>query len=311
MSMSALATIEGLEGRAEYVTAGDGTRVRYARFSAEEPVARTLLLPGFTEFIEKHLETVAELLERGHEVLIVDWRGQGLSDRALSDHHRGYVVSMELFLSDLREILEATEFAPRQAAAPFYVIGHSMGGHLALRAAAELRLPFNKMIIVAPMIDIQTGHFPRRLSPILARGAVLLGMAAWYPPGAGGYDAKARRFEGNLLTHDPVRFKRTHDQISRDPRLALGNPTFGWIDAAFRSIKRLAEPSMLARIQQPVLIFRAGREAIVSNPALEWLHRQLSNARLVDLVDAKHEILNETDKTRAAFWHEADIFLGE
>jgi lysophospholipase len=152
---------------------------------------------------------------------------------------------------------------------------------------------------------------PRRLSPVLARGAVLLGMAVWYPPGTGGYGAKARRFEGNLLTQDPVRFKRVHDQISRDPRLALGNPTFGWIDAAFRSIKHLAEPSMLARIQQPVLIFQAGREAIVSNPALEWLQRRLSNARLVDLVDAKHEILNETDKTCREFWHEIDIFLDE
>lgn len=311
MSMNPLATIEDLEGREGYVTAGDGTRVRYARFSPDKPVARTLLLPGFTEFIEKHLETVAELLERGHEVLIVDWRGQGLSDRALSDRHRGYVVSMELFLSDLREVLEATAFAPRQAGEPFYVIGHSMGGHLALRAAAEMRLPFDKMIVVAPMIDIQTGHFPRRLSPILARGAVLLGMAAWYPPGAGGYDAKTQIFEGNLLTHDPVRFQRTHDQITRDPRLALGNPTFGWIDAAFRSIRRLAEPDVLARIQQPVLIFRAEREAIVSNPALERLQRQLPDARLVDLADAKHEILNETDKTRAAFWHDADIFLGE
>jgi lysophospholipase len=103
--MSALAKIEDLGGRAGYVTAWDGTRVRYARFSPRKPVARTLLLPGFTELIEKHLETVAELLERDHEVLIVDWRGQGLSDRALSDRHRGYVVSMELFLSDLCEIL--------------------------------------------------------------------------------------------------------------------------------------------------------------------------------------------------------------
>jgi lysophospholipase len=185
-----------------------------------------------------------------------------------------------------------------------------MGGHLALRAAAEMSLPFNKIIVVAPMMDIQTGYFPRRFSAVLARGVVLLGMAAWYPPGAGGYDAKARRFEGNLLTHDPMRFKRVHDQISREPRLALGNPTFGWIDAAFRSIKHLARPSMLARIQQPVLIYPAGCEAIISNPALEWLQRRLSNARSVDLVDAKHEILNETDKIRSIFWHETDIFFG-
>ena len=39
MSMNPLATIEDLEGREGYVTAGDGTRVRYARFSPDASVA--------------------------------------------------------------------------------------------------------------------------------------------------------------------------------------------------------------------------------------------------------------------------------
>ena len=60
-----LPTIESLGGRQEFVTAGDGTRLRYAMFRPENPVARTLFFPGFTEFIEKHLETITEFLERG------------------------------------------------------------------------------------------------------------------------------------------------------------------------------------------------------------------------------------------------------
>lgn len=287
---------------------GDGTCVRFARFRPDNPVARTLMLPGFTEFIEKHLETIADLLERRHEVLCVDWRGQGLSDRALGDRHRGYVSSMELFLSDLREILEVTEFASG-GTTPFTVIGHSMGGHLALRAAAGREVPFERIIAVAPMVDILTGHFPRALSPWLARAATVMGMSAWYPPGAGGYGVKAMTFEGNPLTHDGARFQRTHDLIAREPRLALGNPTFGWVNAAFASIDQLKDPATIARIQQPVLIVRAGQEQIVSNAAQEWLCRELPNARLVDIAAAKHEILNETDAVRATFWREVDAFL--
>jgi lysophospholipase len=309
MSMAELPTIESLGGRQEFVTTGDGTRLRYARFRPDNPVARTLLFPGFTEFIEKHLETIAELLERDHEVLCVDWRGQGLSDRALPDRHRGHISSMELFLSDLREILEMSEFAAGAKPGRLNVIGHSMGGHLALRAAGELGLPFDRIIVIAPMIDILTGPFPRALAPLLARAAVMLGLAGWYPPGAGGYDDSRKVFEGNPLTSDRERFQRTHDLIARDPRLALGNPTFGWINAAFASIRRLVGPSLISKVRQPVLMFRAGEEKIVSNAAQENLCQELSNARLVDLPDARHEILNETDAIRAMFWSEVDEFF--
>lgn len=310
MSSNDLPTIESLGGHASFATMGDGTRVRHARFVPAAPVARTLLLPGFTEFIEKHLETISELLERGHEVLCMDWRGQGLSDRALADRHRGHVASMELFLSDLREVLEVTEFGRSRKGLPYNVIGHSMGGHLALRAAAEVDREIERLILIAPMVDIETGAFPRALSPFLARLAVALGLSGVYPPGAGGYGKSSTIFEGNLLTNDPARFRRTHAYIEREPKLALGNPTFGWINAAFKSIDRLAALGKSGSIAQPVLIFRAGQERIVSNAAQEGLRAALPNARLVDIPDAKHEILNETDAVRAVFWREADAFLG-
>lgn len=304
-----LPTIESIGGQQSFAVMADGTRVRYARFRPEAPVARTVFLPGFTEFIEKHLETISELLDRRHEVLCLDWRGQGLSDRALPDRHRGYVASMELFLSDLREILEITEFGRERPDLRYFLIGHSMGGHLALRASAQAGEPVERIIVIAPMIDIETGAFPRAISPFLARLAVALGLAGRYPPGAGGYGDTARTFDGNDLTNDEARFRRTHAFIDREPALALGNPTFGWITAAFRSIESLRRPETIARIRQPVLIVGAGDERVVSKDALSWLEGALADARLVEIAGAKHEILNETDAVRTIFWREADAFL--
>jgi lysophospholipase len=305
-----LPTIESVGGTASFTTMADGTRVRHARFRPDRPVARTLMLPGFTEFIEKHLETISELLDRQHEVLCLDWRGQGLSDRALADRHRGYVASMDLFLSDLREILEVTGFSKDRGGLPYSVIGHSMGGHLAFRAAAEVDPAIERLVLIAPMIDIETGAFPRTLSPFLARLAVALGLSGAYPPGAGGYGKSSATFEGNTLTRDEARFRRTHAFIERAPELALGNPTFGWINAAFKSIDQLLALSRNGKVRQPVLIFRAGEERIVSNKAQGDLRDALSDARLVDIPGAKHEILNETDAVRAVFWREVDAFLG-
>jgi len=287
--------------------AQDGTRVRFAQFMPSKPRAHILFLPGFSEFIEKHLETIGEFKARGCGLLCIDWRGQGLSDRALQDRRRGYVSSMDLFVSDMAGILEQTDFLAGEV--PCILLGHSMGGHLALRVAMEIPGRVNWIVLCAPMIDILTGALPRSLAPLIARLAVSLGLAGHNLPGAGCRGDRHHEFEGNLLTHDANRFYRTQEQIARNPDLAINTPTFGWIDAAFRSIKQVNQPDRLALIRAPILLFQAGQERIVSNSAQDWLCSILPNAWKIEVPTARHEILSETDAVRAVFWREVDRFL--
>src|SRR5579859_1726679 len=80
----------------------DGTAVRYARWPAERRERGTAcLLQGRAEFIEKYFEVVQELRSRGLSVIAFDWRGQGLSDRALADPHKGHVESFRQYDTDL------------------------------------------------------------------------------------------------------------------------------------------------------------------------------------------------------------------
>ena len=78
-------TIESTGGTVEFPKMADGVRIRIATFPA--PAGGTagtiLMLTGFTEFIEKGLESIAALRARGYGVVTFDWRGQGLSDRLL------------------------------------------------------------------------------------------------------------------------------------------------------------------------------------------------------------------------------------
>ena len=46
---------------------------------AKKDVATIVILPGFTEFCEKYSSHVLRLHQSGHNVLIIDWPGQGLS----------------------------------------------------------------------------------------------------------------------------------------------------------------------------------------------------------------------------------------
>src|SRR5690606_32795834 len=93
--------ISGQGGRVDWLVTSDGKRVRTACFPADGAGAHVLLLNGRTEFIEKHLETITALRDRGFTVWTLDWRGQGRSDRLMADAQPGYVRTFDDFIGDL------------------------------------------------------------------------------------------------------------------------------------------------------------------------------------------------------------------
>ena len=63
--------------------------LRFARFAPPPGRKGTVcVFPGRAEFIEKYFEVVRDLRARGFAVATIDWRGQGLSDRALPNAAR-------------------------------------------------------------------------------------------------------------------------------------------------------------------------------------------------------------------------------
>ena len=70
----------------------DGAELRFARWAPPPGRKGTVcVFGGRGEMIEKYFETVRDLRDRGFAVATIDWRGQGLSDRALSDPRKGHV----------------------------------------------------------------------------------------------------------------------------------------------------------------------------------------------------------------------------
>ena len=61
----------------------DGTKLRAALWEPTRGPARgtMCICPGRGEYIEKYFEVVADLRRRGYAVAIMDWRGQGGSER--------------------------------------------------------------------------------------------------------------------------------------------------------------------------------------------------------------------------------------
>jgi lysophospholipase len=288
------------------VLAQDGLTLRAVRWVGSTPRGTVVIAPGRGEFIEKYFEVVEELLTRHFDVVIMDWRGQGLSERELANRHKGHIDDFLIYERDLvslgRQVLEP--FCPK----PWFALGHSMGGAILLAHAHHGADLFERIVLSAPMIDLQGIKFPR-----LARGFAevldIIGLGGAFIPGGSKWPITRYPFEGNVLTSDRARYTRYAAVAAAMPELTIGDPTIGWANAAFRLMRQFEEPDFARRTMTPILILAAGADRVVKTSAIEAFASRLKAGRHLTIPYARHDLLLETDAIRAQVWAAFDAFV--
>ena len=300
--------------RAAYLTTPDGIRLRYAHFpkTAGAPRGTICLVQGRTEFIEKYFETIADFQARGFAVATFDWRGQGGSQRLISDPRLGYVDTFADYLRDL-QAFHGQVLLP-DCPPPLYLVGHSMGGLISLLAAERDRLMFERLFVTAPMLAID-----HPLSGLLGLGGVAAmaeflsfaglgrlpsGRRADRPPSAAG-------FPGNPVTSDVTRYMRSVDILAARPELMVGAPTIRWAAAAFRAMARAARDDFPGAVRTPVLMLAAARDMVVSTAAIEQLGLRMRTGRHAVIAASRHELFMENDAIRGQVLAAFDAFITE
>jgi lysophospholipase len=289
------------------VRAADGVPLRAARWLPPGPVQGTVcVLQGRAEFIEKYFETVGDLLMRGFAVVAFDWRGQGLSGREVRNARKGHVRRFEDYRKDLDAIRDQVllPFMPE----PHFALAHSMGGAIALIAAAEEWLPFRRLVTTAPMVALSITKRPKGAAAA-ARCLKLLGFGRSFIPGGGETSIAEKPFAGNLLTSDPVRYARNADAAAAIGAGAIGDPTVAWLDSAFRVMRRFLDPRFGLKVRLPTLILCPGADGVCATPAAERFAARLKAGHAIVLPGARHEILMERDAIREQFWAAFDAFV--
>jgi lysophospholipase len=289
------------------IRAADGTLLRVVRWHpAGHSVGTVVICPGRAEFVEKYFETTGELLSRNLTVVAFDWRGQGLSGREVSNPRKGHIDDMSLYERDIAALVEQAlePFCPR----PWFGLGHSMGGAILIAQARHNASPFERIVATAPMIDLCDLRFPVA-SRMLAEVLDAVGLGGAFIPGGRRTGAFTRPFENNRLTSDPRRFARFAAVVAADSRLEIGDPTIGWVNAAFRLMREMADPEYPRRIVTPILVFTAGNDRIVRTDEVERFATRLKAGRLIPIPYAQHELLMERDVFRSQFWAAFDAFV--
>ena len=290
------------------ITAQDGAPLRVAFWPARsgQPLGTVCILQGRAEFIEKYAEAVEELLARGFAVVAFDWRGQGGSYRAVRDARKGHVRSFRHYRRDLDAVQE--RILERQCPRPFYGLAHSMGGAVALDLARTGALRFTRLVITAPMLGLGVVKHPRRAA-VAARALSLLGFGRSYIPGGGATSIATKPFAGNLLTSDRRRYERNAAIASALGDGAIGDPTVGWLSAAFSHMSRLQDPYAALDIRIPTLVVAAGADGLCDTHATERFCERLKGGGAIVIPGARHEILMENDAIRGQFWAAFDAFI--
>ncbi len=286
----------------------DGVSLRFARW--QPPAGRrgtVCIFQGRAEWIEKYFETVRDLRARGFAVATLDWRGQGLSERVLSDHRKGYVRDFSEYDTDLEIFMR--EVVLPDCPPPIFALGHSTGATVLIRAAHRGHRWFDRTVLIAPLIALGGVDYSMGTGAVIVRALRMAGFGSMYVPKSETSVVDARPFLGNILTSDPVRYARNAAILEAEPMLALGGPTVAWTDAAFRAMRSLRERSYPARIRQPILIVQGGLDGVVSNAAIEDFASLLRAGSHLVIVGALHELLMEQDRFRTQFWAAFDAFV--
>jgi lysophospholipase len=285
----------------------DGVTLRFARWRPPPGRKGTVcIFQGRTEFIEKYFETVRELRARGFAVATLDWRGQGLSERALRDPRKGHVTDFSEYESDV-EIFMNQVVLP-DCPPPLFAIGHSMGGTVMLRLARQGTRWFDRIVLSAPMIQLP-GARGATISRMTALTMRMLGLGSAYVPGGSDVIASTGPYLSNPATSDPVRHARTKAVLEAAPDLGIGSPTVSWLNAAFRAMNEFADPNFPSKVRVPLMLIAAGRDQIVSTAAIEDIAIRLRAGSHLIVAGSRHELMMEQDRYRGQFWAAFDAFV--
>jgi lysophospholipase len=267
-----------------------------------------LFLPGRGDFYEKYLETLAHWNTLGWHVTAADWRGQAGSGRLGIDSVTGHIDDFATWVEDLATLWKRWT---AETPGPHVLAGHSMGGHLALRAVAERQVDPAGLILSAPMLGFTASVMPDSLMHAAARLMARLGdprRPAWKWSEKPGEPPEARI---HLLTHDVQRYNDEICWRQARPELVMGPGSWGWVERAYASMRLLAAPGLLEAVEIPVLILATDNDKLVGYKAIARAALRLRDCELVHFgKEAHHEILREGDAVRNRALAACDAFLG-
>lgn len=315
------------QGKFSHFSGVKNTRINYAAFSHKDEksasdLANTTRLPrkclvissGRSEAYLKYKELSFDLYNLGYDLFIIDHRGQGLSERALNNSHKGYVEDFQFYIDDLAIFIENivtphctlgdNTYKP-------YLLAHSMGGAIAARYLQDYPDKIQAAVLSSPMLGFKSGGIPDVIArSIISTSAQLnewFDDTPWYFFGQKDFDQESGTltdFANNPLMHSALRFEKFGQLYNQTPAIQLGGVTVQWLNESLKALDTIF--SNIDKITTPTLVIQAGDDKIVNNQAQNDFCQQLHQSHVQScpggkplvVAGAYHELFFESDVYR-------------
>ena len=259
------------------IASQDGMPLFYEHWAPDGDSWRTLVIvQGRGEHTGRYADTASALAAAGVNVWAVDLRGQGKSGG-----QRGHIEGWKDFLADVQAVI--THAAGEEASRQPVLLGHSMGGLIALHYAAAHPEALAGLILSSPLCGLAT--------PVAAWEDWVASRIfnRWWPT----FAFHRSTADATLLSHAPG----VAQSFLRDPlvHFRVTARLFCEIRQAMGRVEALA-PCM----HLPTLVLQAGEDRIVSIAATRRMFDRLGapDKRLIVYEGFYHEIFNEIDAAR-------------
>ena len=237
------------------------------------PKAVLVVAHGFGEHIGRYGNLVEVVVPRGYAVYGPDHRGHGRSGghRALIDRH-------EYLLDDLDQVF--AKAAADHPGVPVFLLGHSMGGNIALASALRGRQRLAGLVLSGPAVT--TAGVPRVLqvlARVLGRLVPRLGVTQLSAAGVSSDPAVVAAYEA-------------------DPLVFHGKMPAGTGATILATSKRF--PSQLPSLAVPLLVVHGSADTLVSVESGRTAHALAGSAdKTLKVYDGfAHEVMNEPGRAR-------------
>ncbi|WP_059171469.1 alpha/beta hydrolase [Bacillus sp. FJAT-27445] len=210
----------------------------------------------------------------GFHVIMGDLPGQGMTTRA----YRGHIDSFDEYLTEVKDWIEAAY----TYGLPVFLLGHSMGGLIAIRLLQEEKLTIAGAILSSPCLGLV--HEPSRFLNLLSYG-----MNAVFP---------SLRMNSGISVKMATRNKEVQEFDLNDT-LYVTKVSVRWYRELQAAMK--AAFHQLGQIQDvPALVMQAGDDLIVNKKAVRsWFNQApLSEKRFKEWPEFYHEIFNEPEREK-------------
>ncbi len=259
-------------------TSYDHTRIQYRRLSPRRQTCFTaLLVHGLGEHAGRHGNFFRHFVPKGYEIYAPDLRGHGLSEGK-----RGHVESFDDYLSDLdylRSMITASRPAKCGLTGGDIIVGHSMGGLIALKYALEHQDEFRAVVVTGPLLEIAV--------PVPAWKMAMGNMMSKLAPKL----SMPNEIDPDLLSRNPgvgeayVRDKLVHSMVSAR-----------WFTETVKTMEYVHENA--GNFKLPLLIMHGSQDRLTNpNGSKKFYEACASPDKTLKIYDgAYHELTNEINK---------------